>query len=473
MVGRGAYTEFYVQTTGANTNSGHTTDNGPTYTSVNGNWDGTSVFTPVDGSTPASTVTNGAWASVYNDGVNPTVYIALVTNVAAGANGAITLDRAAFSGTAPTTSATGRTINIGGAWKGPNATVAFPFGFLAATATNGNFYFPRCNLKNSGTYSITATMTHNKNGPAFFQGYTSSPGDLGKATIDGGDPATSFVLLTLSGNNVCLIDLVFANNGHGGSAAGLAVTGTEEMLMRCVAHNTYRSGFSLSTISTVVECEAYACNTSNTANESGFTATGAGAFYVRCISHDNTGGNTHGFYMGGACQLVRCIADSNGKNGFNINVSTALMMIGCDAYNNGVSGLEMQSATETHAYIENCNFIKNASFGIASTTSSQRNGAVVNCGFGSGTQTNANGNIAATVSLPISGTVTYPTDTTPWVDPANGDFRINLAAAKSAGRGVFTETAASYAGTVGYPDIGAAQSASTNSSSGGSWTFSQ
>jgi hypothetical protein len=56
-----------------------------------------------------------------------------------------------------------------------------------------------------------------------------------------------------------------------------------------------------------------------------------------------------------------------------------------------------------------------------------------------------------------SGTVTYANDVTPWVDPANGDFRINLAAAKGAGRGTFTQTAASYTGTIGYPDIGAAQ----------------
>ncbi len=61
-----------------------------------------------------------------------------------------------------------------------------------------------------------------------------------------------------------------------------------------------------------------------------------------------------------------------------------------------------------------------------------------------------------------SGSITYAADVTPWVDPANGDFRITLAAAKSAGRGSFTQTQSSYTGTIGYPDIGAAQSASTN-----------
>lgn len=55
------------------------------------------------------------------------------------------------------------------------------------------------------------------------------------------------------------------------------------------------------------------------------------------------------------------------------------------------------------------------------------------------------------------------TNATPWIDPANGDFRINLAAAKGTGRGNFTETQASYTGTVAYPDIGAGQGTSLQS----------
>lgn len=57
----------------------------------------------------------------------------------------------------------------------------------------------------------------------------------------------------------------------------------------------------------------------------------------------------------------------------------------------------------------------------------------------------------------IIGSVTYANDVTPWVDPANGDFRIDLAAAQGTGRGAFLQTDGSHAGTVSYPDIGAAQ----------------
>lgn len=41
-----------------------------------------------------------------------------------------------------------------------------------------------------------------------------------------------------------------------------------------------------------------------------------------------------------------------------------------------------------------------------------------------------------------------------YCDPANGNFTINLAAAKNAGRGAFGTGLTS---TIGYPDIGASQ----------------
>ncbi len=136
----------------------------------------------------------------------------------------------------------------------------------------------------------------------------------------------------------------------------------------------------------------------------------------------------------------------------------------CDFYNNGFFGIDTTSTGGVVVEIENCNFIKNGTFGILSDAGSNlRHGYIRNCAFGSGTQTNSSGGIDARLTGVLeSGSITYAADVTPWVDPANGDFRINLTAAKSVGAGSFTETASSYAGTIGYPDIGAAQSASTN-----------
>lgn len=122
----GTYTQFYAQSGGSVMNGGSDNGNSAAYTSTNGNWDGTSIFTPTDSSTPASSVTVGQFASVYVDGATTPVYFARVTAVAAGVNGAITLSTTSKSGAAPSSSATGRSIKVGGAWGLPSAATSFP-----------------------------------------------------------------------------------------------------------------------------------------------------------------------------------------------------------------------------------------------------------------------------------------------------------------------------------------------------------
>src|SRR3990167_1101940 len=224
-----AFTEFCCRSGGSNLNggalaSGAEPSTTAVYTCINSNWDGTSIFTPTDGSTPASSVTVGDFASVYLDAAAVAVYVSRVTVVAAGVNGAITLSTTAKSGTAPTVGATGRSIKVGGAWKGPNAAEGFPFNFINEACTNSSDNPVRVNFKNDASYSITAAMTHTLIGPTFFQGYTSAFGDLGKATIDGGTSGASYVLLTFSGNGTARcygLDLIFQNNGATGSANGV------------------------------------------------------------------------------------------------------------------------------------------------------------------------------------------------------------------------------------------------------------
>ena len=173
----------------------------------------------------------------------------------------------------------------------------------------------------------------------------------------------------------------------------------------------------------------------------------------RCVSHDNSGSNTRGFANANVA-LVECIADSNGLHGFELAASGHISK--CDSYNNGGDGLNIASST-AEVSVSNCNFIKNTGYGI-NAASVAPGGVVLNCGFGSGTQANGSGTTNGIGMMTVIGSVTYASNVTPWTDPVNGDFRISLAAAKAAGRGTFTQTAASYAGTVGYPDIGAAQS---------------
>ncbi len=141
------------------------------------------------------------------------------------------------------------------------------------------------------------------------------------------------------------------------------------------------------------------------------------------------------------------------------STSSTPLLLQCDAYNNSGDGLKITTTTNTAIVnIQNCNFLKNTGWGVnTARTTGLLWGRIVNCGFGSGTKANGMGTTNNTNNIDVRGGIMYPGGTTPWVDPDNGDFSINLPAAQGTGRGTFTETASSYSGTVGYPDVGAAQ----------------
>jgi len=363
-------------------------------------------------------------------------------------------------GTAPVDGTTNTTLKIGGAWKGPNAASGFPFNVIQSTLTTAAGDFPRVNFMNDATYSITAAISHTNGGPILFQGFSATYGDGGKATIDGGTSGASYILLTVNGSWCPVIDMIFQNNGATGSANGLAISATGDDLVRVVINNVRGSGANNGTTTTFIECEAYACNQSNTSNLAGFTANDRGAHFLRCIAHDNTGSNVDGFNFSAGAMFVNCIADTNGRDGFNDNGNTPSYLINCDAYNNGRDGIRASSnGAATGGYIENCNLILNTGWGINGnvTTPTSVQLKLVNNGYGSGTQANTSGTSNLTNSSTETGAVTYASNVTPWVAPATGNFSINLQAAVQAGRGTFTETQASYTGSASYPDIGAGQ----------------
>lgn len=457
--GKAAFSEFYCQTTGSNLNAGSTTADAAVYTSpANGGWNsGTGVFTPVSGN-PSATVSVGDFASVYLDAAVATGFVGRVTAVNTTT---ITVSITSKSGTIPTTAGTGLTCKTGGAWKGPNAAEAFPFAFITNALTDSSTHRPRVNMKGGTTYSITAALTH-ANSMIRFEGYTSAVGDGGRATIDGSTNAIA--LLTVSGGGCSLAHLILSNNGTTGTNAGLTLSSAPILVTDIVVHNIRGAGINATTNGIVLEeCEAYLCNTSNTASSGGFT-TSVVATYFNCISHDNAGANNNGFYNSGWAAYINCIADTNGLHGWLV-AATNSTMTNCDAYNNGGDGLRGATSSQP-INARNCNFIKNGGWGVNSSVTDQI-GSIRNCGFGSGTQANTSGTVTAPANNEILelGSVTYASGVTPWVDPANGDFRINLATAKGTGRGTFTQTQASYAGTIGYSDIGAAQHLETAATS--------
>lgn len=452
-----AFTEFYCNSsTGSNLNGGSGTGT-VKYTSTNGNWDGTSTFTPAD-TQLASLIAVGDFASVYIDGATVGVYIARVVtiNQSGGNITSVVLSTTAKAGSAPTSNATARTIKVGGAFQGPNAASWFPFTLASYGNTNTDAAADKVRSNMTGTFSMTAS-TASFSASHVIQGYTSSAGDGGQAIIDGGT-STATLVTDIGVGGVTFVDIIWTTSF--GSANGTLFTTTRiANFFRCVFHGARAYALNLTSSSNCVECEFYDNNKSNTSAQAAVIS-GGNDLFLRCVFHDNAGSNTSGINISaGAVSLQNCIFDTNGQFGVNITLGSSngiFLIANCDFYNNGSDGLKIASGTIDPVWIENSNFIKNVGAGINNASIILTNGFAYNNGYGAGTQ--ANGSADTVGVIAVSGSVTYASNVTPWADPANGDFRITLAAARGTGKAAFPETAPGYTGTIGHPDIGAAQS---------------
>lgn len=464
-----AFTEFCCRSGGSNLNAGTRTGSSTVpgvaadLTYAGGSYvQSTRVFTVASGDPVADGVAVNDYVALDTGGTTA-AYIARVT---ARTTTTITLNSTGL-GTNPVNGT--YTLRVGGAWQGPSGSEDWPFDLNIASLVNASNHSVRINLRNDAPFSITASILPATN-RATVKGFTTAYGDGGRAVIDGGTTGASFNLLNFSNTGRWIVeDIEFRNNGDTGSADGILMStggsATNNIFRNCVVHDVRGSGWGATSggsANALEECEAYNCNQSNTASKAGFQLSGVYKTVRRCVSHDNAGSNTAGFSISGGT-AIGCIADSNGGDGFLLAGQVAVTFFGCDAYNNGGDGLKSPDPGGgiTSVDVENCNFVKNGGLGVRVGTSNPGNTQLTlrNCGFGSGTAANTSGDHNVPDSMPasVTGTVTYAADVTPWVDPANGDFRITLAAAKGAGRGTYTQTAASYSGTVGYPDIGAAQ----------------
>lgn len=464
-----AFTEFACRSGGSNLNAGTRTGNSTVpgvaadLTYASGTWvAATGVFTVASGNPTTDGVAVGDFASVYADGSTVTGFVGRVT---ARDTTTITVSLTAKSGTAPADGTSNRTLKIGGAWKGPNAAEGFPFNFVENALTNSSGDDPRVNFMNDAVYSITAGLTAGNVGRIVWRGFTTSYGDGGIAIVDGGTAGAGYVLLTVSIGAQVFADLEFRNNGATGSAHGITVSSSQNVFRRVVVHDVRSNAFNISSNRNIfVECEAYLWNQSADGGVGFGTVSAQGSNLLRCIAHDssNSGAGFHSF-SDGFVFYSSCIADTCGI-GFNMAADGGKMLVNCEAYNNSSDGISLSASCTV--YIENCNLVKNGGYGINGNAAANLQGFIINCGFGAGTQANTSGQTNTLDGIEAIGSVTYANDVTPWVDPANGDFRITLAAAKDAGRGTFTQTAASYSGTIGYPDIGAAEAIQASGGSG-------
>lgn len=457
-----SWTDFTCRSGGSNLNAG-TLDGAAEaataaiYTSV-GDSDGTSVFTPSGGTNPVSAgVVVGQFGSVYvTAGATVAVFVGRITNVVNAVNGAITFSTTAKSGTFPAASGGAHTITcrVGGAWLGMNGTVGFPMTFITQTLTNAAGNPPFVNYKNDQTYSVTTSITPN-GGTVGHGGYTTTFRDLGKATLDGGTSGAAYHLLVMSNaQGTVWQDWIFQNNGAS-STNDLMRNTLGVRASRCVFAHSRGNGFNGNNC-VLVECEAYDCNQSNTSNQAGFNATGASLF-VRCVSHDNLGSNSYGFYSGFGASFVECVADTNGAAGWKLDQNTPNQqssLLRCVAYNNAGDGVLNANSVQA-VYIESCIFSLNGGFGVKDNSNALL--YLESCAF----HANTSGQVSSAAGYTTNNNP-ITLSSSPFLNPASGDFRLNVTAnagalCRNTGRGTFTETAASYTGTVGFPDVGAAQ----------------
>ena len=434
--------------------------------------------------TPFSAATVGQFVGVNATG--STSNAGWITAVLAVNGGGTSIDVA--DGTTNTRAAGSRPANnasadcrVGGIWQGPSATT-FPIGFSAGSITNlknaaGNPI--RFNLLNTasygGTFASFGGLTQDSG--TVIQGCTATAGDGGKATISG--TGSNFSLLSAFN----CTDLIFTNNFGSGSTA--MVTVTSGSFRRCVFHDCPAAGVQVSSGANnsayFEECEFYSCNTANNANNGGIVCTSTQGLLVRrCVFHDIAGSNSNGIITTATLQVMAIedsIFDTIGASGVSITSSAIRQATfsNCDFYNN-TNGISMTgAAANARVLVQNCNFVKNVTTGILVSAAPTLMEVFVSfCGFGSGSDANgANTNVSAvTACLVTESSVNYTTPTNPWVDPANGNFRIAVAAtqAQQTGRGTFTETASNYTGTQAWPDIGSAQSSWLQSDSTNSTT---
>lgn len=469
-----AFTEFCCRSGGSNLNSGtrtgSSTEPGTSadFTYASGNWvASTGVFTVASGNPSSDGVAVGDFASVYADGSSTTGFVGRVT---ARDTTTITVSLTVKSGTAPTDGTGNRTLKVGGAWAGPSGATIFPFGFFSANMKQSADDAPRCNFKNDQTYSVSASCNHNTAEAValqILQGYTTSYGDGGRAVFDGGSNAISGAIIDGSEYQIWVEDIEVKSTATTGTTHGFRL-GRKSMCRRCVAQGVRGLGFTMNNaVCAYIECEAYNCNKSNTVGWGGFGVNSSGVMARRCYAHDNTGSNNAGFVLGALnvnVEISNCVSHKNQYGAYVTGTPGSLgiqvAFFNCDFYNNASDGIRLNWTSSSLALLilENCNLVKNGGYGINDVVATYTPTVYLqNCAFGTGTKANTSGNTAGVAIYRNQAPVTLASGVTPWQDPDNGDFRIALASNKGTGRGTWFQTASGLSGTVGYPDIGAAQ----------------
>jgi hypothetical protein len=192
-------------------------------------------------------------------------------------------------------------------------------------------------VKASGNYNETATLDTAGSAatPIVFEGYTSTTGDNGKATIDGQSTRSNCITTILGATYYVFKNFVFTNATSIGASLGTADICT---FVNCDFTNNGGAGIQIDNNITFINCE------SNSNSGRGFDPDTCNA-YVGCIAHSNT---TTGIVATAITSVVyKCVVYNNSTgNGID---TTSGSIIGCtlDGENSAATGIRMTSETDS------------------------------------------------------------------------------------------------------------------------------
>ncbi len=292
------------------------------YTSTAGNFDGTSVFTPTDGSTPASTVSVGMYAALYNTGDAACRAIAQITTVAAGVNGAITVSTTIKYGTVPTVNSGSRAIKVGGALADLGIVVAA--GALGVAVAN-----PQDTILNvkAGTYANTTTarafgVLGSNTTKFLIRGYKTTPGDQDSNNLAvAGTDIPSFTFTTVGMTLTQQLDMASVNVTSARAGATLTL-GTQCKIYRVRATNTNAISSGVA-VSYGQNCVSVGCNFTVTSTATTVVSANTSLSFDGCTFAGGAGGiaaaasqNVH---------ILNCVF--NAQQGDAISFSTGMAVI--------------------------------------------------------------------------------------------------------------------------------------------------
>ena len=355
-----AITNFYIGSSGSNVNAGSTTGASAAYTSTNGNWNGSTVFTPTDGSTPASSISVGDYVSIYLDAATITTFVAQVTNVAAGVNGAITVSGSIVYGTAPSSGASGRSIKAGGQWSSISPLTTSGMGtFTVPQSTKVNVKQSSYVILSSFTIAIAGSGTN----LFWMSGYNTTPGDLDNDTTNS---LSKPVLALSSGNSLTVSGADVLWTSISGTANvnsyGFLFLGNSIQVWRSRFENTNSGGSSCAALFNGAWESGFYCwfkAPTTSAIPVCYAVGGVGAF-VGCVAE---GGGLCGFSVAGATNLVNCIALNN--TGIGISCGSAYLWISyCTVYNSSGDGIKWTGASGGLSSVIGCLLSNCGGYGI-------------------------------------------------------------------------------------------------------------